>query len=209
MIGVIDFGSGNLQSVLNAVRWLDREVDVVRDDQDFSRFQGIILPGVGAFDSAMKALHADNMVDPIRKWAGIDGLPFLGICLGMQLLADHGEEGGDTEGLALLPGVVRRIPVLEGLRYPHIGWNDVKKTKDAVLWGDDDAIVAYHVHGFHLEMETPEAEAEWVVGTTEYGRDLVTMIENKNIMATQFHPEKSQADGLNLMRRFLEYVEAC
>jgi glutamine amidotransferase len=196
MIGVIDYGMGNVRSVLNALESLSRPARLMSDPGELREASGIILPGVGAFGDGMRNLRERGLVEPLEREVLREKKPFLGICLGLQLLATLGLEHGRHEGLNWVKGVVDRLSVPEGLRIPHIGWNDVRvQRKDGLYRGIGEAGVFYFVHSYALRPEDPGI----VSGTTDYGTPFVASIERDNLTGTQFHPEKSHKTGLQVL----------
>lgn len=203
-IVIVDYGMGNIQSVSNALERLGCHVYVSSDQHTIKEADALILPGVGAFGEAMGNLKQRNLVDPLRNAVLNEGKPLLGICLGMQLLADESEERGVNKGLSLIPGVVRRIPVPDGLMLPHIGWNEVSLMRPEPLFRDmqhGDAF--YFVHSFRFE-----CDSEYVSAVTNYGVDITAAIQKGRIYAVQFHPERSQRKGLRLLHNFIDYVKS-
>ncbi len=206
VIAVIDYGMGNIRSVLNAFAAVGAEALPVREPRALRDARGIVLPGVGAFGDAIGRLHAYGLVEPLERDVRDSGKSFLGICLGMQLLATTGTEHGEYSGLGWIPGRVDRLPAAPGLRLPHIGWNTVRFTKTrGAFAGLGEAQTFYFVHGFAV---TPR-DASVVSGLCDHGGDFVAAIEADNIWATQFHPEKSQSAGLALLRNWVEQLRAC
>lgn len=203
VIVVVDYGAGNLNSVANALRFLGLRPLVSSDPAALDTADGVILPGVGAFADAMHRLSGLGLVDPIRRIAGGGQVPLLGICLGMQLLAEHATEGGACEGLGLLPGRVELIPVNE-LPLPHVGWNEVAWTGGSVL----GAGIAPGAHFYFDHSYCFFGDDNQVVGRADYGGPLAAAVEAGSIMGAQFHPEKSQVNGLRLIRNFTRVVEA-
>ena len=207
MITVIDYGMGNLRSVSKALESLGAKVRLTSDPQDVWAAQKLILPGVGAFPAAMQELSSRKLVDPI-KTALAKGTPYLGICLGLQLLFDDSEEGGGAKGLGVLPGRVRRF-VFNGaadLKVPHMGWNQIRNpsppttpVRCPLLKGIGDASFVYFVHSYYAQ----PAERTVVALESYYGGTFTSMAWCGNIFATQFHPEKSQAIGLKLLENFI------
>ena len=198
MIAVIDYGMGNLRSVLNALEAIGAEASLVATPEAAAEADRLILPGVGAFGDGMRNLRDRGFVEALPDLLA-GGRPLLGLCLGTQMLADASEEHGDHEGLGLVPGVVRRLRPADGLRVPHVGWNSVQPRNISTLLGDDTAEQTfYFVHSYHFIAESPED----VAGVSDYGAEVTAVVERGNVMGTQFHPEKSQRDGLALLRRF-------
>lgn len=196
---IVDYGMGNLRSVRNALEMLGAKV-VVADDPMRLDADHVVLPGVGAFGDAMANLCARGWVPALERYAAT-GRPLLGICLGMQLLATKGTEFGERDGLGLVPGTVKLLE-RPGFRVPHIGWNDVRVVKrDGVLSSLPANFTAYFVHSYAFE---PNDQAV-VLGLTEYGGvEFASVVQNGNVMGTQFHPEKSQKYGLALLKAFLD-----
>jgi glutamine amidotransferase len=204
MIGIIDYGMGNIQSVRNAFERVGAEVRVVAQGHELAACDGLVLPGVGAFSMAMVNLHKNDIVAPLKDMVAA-GTPLLGICLGLQLLADASEEFGAHQGLGLIPGRVRRIPVTGDLRLPHIGWNGlrIRPEVDGGLFDEvpqDSAV--YFVHSFMFD-----CDPRYVSATTDYGGEVTAAVCRDNIQAVQFHPEKSQTQGLRLLRNFNRTVQ--
>lgn len=208
MIGIIAYGAGNLKSVQNALTWLGTESRLVEKPADLAEVRGAILPGVGAFGPAMTQLVDKGFAPAIRDWAQA-GRPLLGICLGMQLLARSSEEGGDHAGLGLVKARIVKMKGGPGARIPHMGWNNVKRMRTSRLWGEIEEVTCYHVHSYCFSFDGDAAEREWTVGVVDHGESFASMIERDNVMGTQFHPEKSQADGLAVLRNFLGVVASC
>ena len=199
-LALIDYGAGNLHSVHNALKAAGAgDVHLTADPDVVAKADRIVLPGVGAFAHCMEALSAiDGMVAAMEQRVRVEGIPFLGICVGMQLLADAGVEHGTTRGLGWIGGTVRAIALAADLKIPHMGWNDVVPTQGAPLI---EAGEAYFLHSYHFDA----ADAADVLATTDHGGTLVAAVGRDNIMGVQFHPEKSQAYGINFLKRFLEW----
>ena len=200
-LALIDYGAGNLHSVHNALKAAGAgDVHVTADPDVVAKADRIVLPGVGAFAHCMEALSAiDGMVAAMEQRVRVEGIPFLGICVGMQLLADAGVEHKTTRGLGWIGGTVRAIAPAADLKIPHMGWNDVVPTQGAPLI---EAGEAYFLHSYHFDA----ANADDVLATTDHGGTLVAAVGRDNIMGVQFHPEKSQAYGINFLKRFLEWM---
>lgn len=201
MIVVVDYGAGNIGSVLNMIRKAGGQAIASAKLTDIENASKLLLPGVGSFDNAMDKLEGLGLVEPIKERA-ISGVPFLGICLGMQLLS-YGSEEGVKAGLGLIPGRVRRFKFDEkdsSLRIPHMGWNHVKALKQHVLADklEGDARF-YFVHSYHYECEDADDE----LFKTHYGYDFSSGIQRRNIMGVQFHPEKSHRYGMQLFKNFI------
>ena len=205
-VAVIDYGLGNLGSVRRAIAELGAEPTLAERSGELREADRIILPGVGSFADGMALLHDRGWVAPLREEAS-KGTPVLGICLGMQLLASRGTEGGDTEGLDLIPGNVVRLETLGcQLRVPHVGWNAVA-VHDAscdILRGIPGGTDFYFVHSYVFK---PQDERD-VLATTSYGVPVTAAVGRKNVMGTQFHPEKSSRAGFRVLRNFLD-ASAC
>jgi glutamine amidotransferase len=198
MVTIIDLGLGNVNSVHRALKHLNIKSLVSSDTGDIERAEKLILPGVGNFYEASKRLHSNNIADVIREQALVKKKPLLGICLGMQLLASTGEEGGESRGLDLIRARVSRLKSEEkGLRLPHIGWNDVSFSMRLFSNIESNACF-YFVHSYAM---VPEEEVE--SASCSYGDDFIAAVRKDNVVGVQFHPEKSQAPGLQLLRNFL------
>jgi glutamine amidotransferase len=203
MIGIISYGAGNLKSLHNALAWLGAEALLAERPEQLDKVSAVILPGVGAFGPAIARLGAAGFVTFLRDWARA-GKPLFGICLGMQLLARESEEGGLSQGLGLVEGRIVRMKGAPGIRIPHVGWNTVTKVRDGKLWGGEESATCYHVHSYRFDFDSPESRNAWAVGLAEHGEPFVSMIEHDNVMGVQFHPEKSQTDGLAILKNFLK-----
>lgn len=200
-LALIDYGAGNLHSVHNALKAAGApDVRVTADPNIVANAARIVLPGVGAFAHCMEALSAiDGMVDAMEQRVRGEGTPFLGICVGMQLLADEGVEHGSTRGLGWIAGTVRAIVPAAELKIPHMGWNDVVPSEGAPLIERGEA---YFLHGYHFDAADPAD----VLATTDHGGALVAAVGRDNVMGVQFHPEKSQTYGIEFLKRFLEWM---
>jgi glutamine amidotransferase len=198
MIVVIDYGAGNLRSVLNAISRLGHQAKITSTARELVTAQVVILPGVGAAADSMGNLHRLGLVNPIRRFIA-EGRPFLGVCIGLQLLFTGTEEGGWHECLDVIPGVVRRLP--PGLKIPHMGWNQLRqRISHPIFRGIPDEANFYFTHSFYAEPE----DTSVVAGTTSYGVSICSMIIKDNLIATQFHPEKSGEYGLKMYANFLK-----
>lgn len=202
-VGIINYGMGNLRSVKRALEDLSAEAFVANVPDDLGRAERIILPGVGAFSEGMRRLRDAGWIEPIRNSVAEDGKPLLGICLGMQMLAAYGEEGGINPGLGLVEGSVRRIDLLGcQLRVPHVGWNEVTYSDAGVLFAHiPQHSDFYFVHSYALQVDAQEQ----AYATTSYGVALVACVRHGHVFGTQFHPEKSSKAGRQLLRNFLDY----
>lgn len=200
-VGIIDYGMGNLNSVYNAFISLGADTFIAREAKDLAGAGYIVLPGVGAFGDGMNNLQSAKWIESLENEVHKEGKPFLGICLGMQLLATWGSEHGRHKGLDWIPGTVERIASDDPLiRVPHIGWNDVRFIKkDGLYQALPDSGCYYFVHSYVLAPDNKEA----ISATFSYGNDFVASIEVNNINAVQYHPEKSQKFGLAVLKNFL------
>ena len=200
MIAMIDYDAGNIKSVEKALQLIGQEVVLTRDPETLKKADKVILPGVGAFGDAMEKLHAYGLVDVIREICA-SGKPFLGICLGLQLLFERSEESPGVEGLGILKGEIVRIPDKEGLKIPHMGWNSLHLQNHGRLFrGISEQAYVYFVHSYYLKAE----DEEIVKATTEYSTRIHASVEKGNVFACQFHPEKSSDVGLGMLRNFTE-----
>jgi imidazole glycerol-phosphate synthase subunit HisH len=196
MLTIVDYGVGNLRSVYMAFKRLGCEAHIATKPEEIRCATSLVLPGVGAFGDAMGNLLALGMVDELRA-ALHSGLPFLGICLGLQLLFEVSDEMGEHRGLGVLAGRVRRFP--KGLAVPQIGWNQIKQERPSPLWQSvADQSYAYFVHSYYVSPEDPSV----TIGSTDYGGAYTSAVAQGNIYAIQFHPEKSQDVGESILRNF-------
>ena len=200
MLALIDYGAGNLRSVENALKAAGApDVAVTADPEAVRTADRIVLPGVGAFGACMGALSAlDGMIEALNERVVAQGTPFLGICVGMQLMANAGEEMGIYPGLGWIGGTVRQLPDAPGLKVPHMGWNDVVPARDHPLVVPGEA---YFLHSYAFDV----ADDAELIATTDHGGAVTAAIGRDNMLGVQFHPEKSQAYGLALLGRFLEW----
>lgn len=200
MIAIIDYDAGNLKSVEKALLRVGGEPVITQDASVIAQADKVILPGVGAFGEAMEKLKSFSLIDPIYR--AIDSKkPFLGICLGLQLLFEYSEEKEGCQGLSVLKGGIKRIPKTSGLKVPHIGWNSLKVKEGAALFrGLSEEPYVYFVHSYYLQAEEEAA----VAATTQYGVTIHASIEKENVFACQFHPEKSGETGLTILKNFVE-----
>lgn len=198
MIAIIDYDAGNLRSVEKALHSLGEEAIVTRDRNVILGADKVILPGVGAFGDAMENLHRFGLTEVIRE-VTLKGTPFLGICLGLQLLFERSDESTGVQGLGILKGEILRIPDCEGLKIPHMGWNSLDITPGATLLkGIGEHPYVYFVHSYYLKA----ADSSIVAATTEYSTHIHASVEKDNIYACQFHPEKSGRIGLQILKNF-------
>jgi glutamine amidotransferase len=203
MIAVVDYGMGNLRSVEKALQKVGAEALVTSDARKILNSEGVVLPGVGAFRDCMRNLREYGLIDPLYQFIQ-SGRPFLGICLGLQLLFTQSEEFGPHKGLGLIKGRVVRFPNLPELKVPHMGWNTLSiKRKVPLLKGIEDGSYFYFVHSYYVIPENDDITAT----TTHYGVEFVSSIRKDNIFACQFHPEKSQKLGLRILKRFGDLVK--
>ncbi|MFA6635539.1 MAG: imidazole glycerol phosphate synthase subunit HisH [Candidatus Omnitrophota bacterium] len=200
---VVDYNIGNLQSMVNALKMVGGDVIVSNKGEDFEKASHIVLPGVGAFGEGMKNLEALGLIELLHKHVIEKKKPFLGVCLGMQLICGYSCEGGDYKGLGWVTSKVQYLGQgITGLLIPHVGWNDVVPRDKSVLFPDPlKTYVFYFVHSYHCESESQDV----VSSECFYGRKFTASFEHENIFATQFHPEKSQLLGLELLGNFLNY----
>ena len=195
---VVDYGVGNLRSVENALAAIGAPYRFAKSASDVRSASKVLLPGVGAYRVGMQNLERSGLTDAIRAVAA-DGIFVLGICLGMQLLLDEGDEGGHAKGLGLIPGKVRKIEPEPGLRIPHMGFNEVRIAQASpLLAGIPDCSDFYFVHSYHAAV----ADEKDVLATTIHGVEFASVIGRGNVFGTQFHPEKSQSQGRKLLKNF-------
>ena len=201
MIGIIDYGSGNLRSVYNAFRYLAQECEIVEEPGKLACADKLVLPGVGSSRDAMEGLAKKDLIAPLVENISA-GKPLLGICLGLQLLFTRSLEGGGCECLDIIRGEVKLFPGGEGMKVPQIGWNTVKLLREEcpIFKGVKDESFFYFVHSYYCE----EEKKEFTVGETGYGLPYTSAIWKDNIYAVQFHPERSQDDGMKILRNFAE-----
>lgn len=203
MIAIIDYGMGNLRSVQKGFEHVGFEAQVTRDVEKITSARGVVLPGVGAFHACMENLTRLGLIEPVRQV--VRKKPFLGICLGFQLLFSESEEFGKQKGLDLFAGKVVGFHPNHDLKVPHMGWNRIEKKKETpFLEGLSSGDYVYFVHSFHVVPEDPSV----VATTTEYGAPFVSSIATENLFACQFHPEKSQELGLRILANFGRFVSS-
>lgn len=204
MIAIIDYDAGNIKSVEKAIQSLGEDVVITREADIILNADKVILPGVGAFGDAMEKLRAYGPDEVIYRVVE-KKTPFLGICLGLQLLFERSDESKGVEGLGILKGEVVRIPDKEGLKIPHIGWNSLKYPNPGVLFqGIPEDSYVYFVHSYYLKAEDPAI----VTATTEYSTLIHASVEKENVFACQFHPEKSSDVGLTILKNFVQIGKA-
>ncbi|MGB7372566.1 imidazole glycerol phosphate synthase subunit HisH [Pontixanthobacter sp.] len=208
VIALIDYGAGNLHSVHNALKAAGaRGVTITCDADAVRAADRIVLPGVGSFNACAEGLRAlDGVIEAMTERVHVGGAPFLGICVGMQLLATRGLEHGETSGLDWIPGTVRAIDVTDpAIKVPHMGWNDVALTAHATDHAANTPLLetgeAYFLHSYHFAADNPQH----IAAMTDHGGGLVAAVATDTMLGVQFHPEKSQAYGLGLLTRFLEW----
>ncbi len=200
MIAIIDYDAGNIRSVEKALQFLGQEVKITRDREEILGADKVVLPGVGSFGDAMGKLHQYGLVEVIRQVAE-KKTPFLGICLGLHLLFERSDESPGVEGLGILKGEILRIPEGEGRKIPHMGWNSLELRNQGRLFaGISGEPYVYFVHSYYLKAR----DEQIVKATTEYGVTIHASVEQDNIFACQFHPEKSSDTGLKILKNFVE-----
>jgi len=204
-VGVVDIGISNLGSLIGALARLEAVPNRVETASDLIGVNHLIMPGVGTFEGGITRLAAAGLLDPIKEYAQ-KGKALLGICLGMQLLADTGKEGGEIRGLGLVNGTVGMMNPSEGIRIPHIGWNSVENIgSHALLSGISEGADFYFVHGYSFS-GVPESSVQ---ATTNHGSTFPSVVSKGSVLGVQFHPEKSQKNGLRLLSNFLEWNPTC
>jgi imidazole glycerol-phosphate synthase subunit HisH len=197
MIGIVSFGLSNISSIRNALDSLKVRTFLIENPEQVSKAEKILLPGVGSFNEAMKRLKESGLDKALRE-AASKGIPIMGICLGMQLLADKGYEGGETEGLGLIPGTVKRMNG-DVMKLPHMGWNNLKlKQSNSVLSQAFDGIDYYFIHSYEFVADNNEN----VLATVNHGGQVTAIVSKDNVFGCQFHPEKSQRAGFELLKSF-------
>lgn len=203
-VALVDYGAGNLHSVHNALKAVGAAVDVTADANTVRAADRIVLPGVGSFKACADGLRAlPGMIEAMAERVHVGGAPFLGICVGMQLLADRGLEFGTHKGLGWIPGEVRKIePTDPAIKVPHMGWNDIALLAHARGSHVLEEGEAYFLHSFHFAADNPSD----IAAMTDHGEGLVAAVARDNVLGVQFHPEKSQQYGLELMERFLAWA---
>ena len=203
MVIIIDYGMGNVGSVKNALEFLGEKALISSNPGDLEKASHIILPGVGSFGDGINNLKRSGLVEVLEKEVLKNKKPFLGICLGMQLLAEEGEEGGLHRGLGWIAGKVRHFKVdSKDFRIPHVGWNDIFPKENQELFKGISSQIFYFVHSYFLEPKDKSV----VAAVCRYGEEFTAAIQKDNIFGTQFHPEKSQKSGLMLLKNFINYA---
>lgn len=203
MIGIIDYGMGNLGSVTNACQFLELPAKILAKPEQMAGCEAVILPGVGAFGDCMEHLESHGFVEPIKQWI-TDGKPFLGVCLGLHMLFEGSDESPGVAGLGILPGRITKLPSAPGIKIPQMGWNTVTQVqKGCPLFANiPDNSYFYFVHSFCAGNE----DRSFVAGETTHGRTFASAVWRDNVMAVQFHPEKSQKAGLQMYRNFADWA---
>lgn len=202
-IGIVDYGTGNLKSVENAFIQLGAEARIIKSPDALSEVNCLVFPGQGTFDQCMIDLESSGFSNAIKEWISL-GKPFFGICLGLQVLFEKSEEG-EKKGLGVFPGIVKKFKSGSNLKVPHMGWNSVSwesNFSSPIMKGIENGDQFYFVHSFHVVVQDPSLSCL----RTTYGYEFVSGVIHQNCVATQFHPEKSQAKGLQIYRNFIEKV---
>lgn len=204
MIAIIDYGAGNIQSVYKALKFIGTDCKVTSDKDEILNADGAILPGVGSFGDAMDTMTKRGIKDTIIEYTK-SGKPFLGICLGLQLLFPESEETPGVKGLDIFKGTITKIPNQNRtLKIPHMGWNNISiKQKNGIFKDIEGEPYVYFVHSFYLKAQ----DKDIVAATTQYGIEIDAAVQKGNIIATQFHPEKSGEVGLKMLKNFVEMVK--
>jgi glutamine amidotransferase len=205
VVSIVDYGVGNLRSVINALDNIGAQAELISDPAALRKSGKLLLPGVGSYRIAMEQFQASGLAEVLMERVTQDQIPLLGICVGMQLLAEHGFEDGGAPGLGLVPGVIDRFDAnvmkTNGLKVPHVGFNTVRPRPGSLLFKDmGEAIDVYFTHSFRLASTKPDH----IGALCTYGDDFVAAVEHEHVAATQFHPEKSQANGLAILRNFVD-----
>ena len=205
MIGIIDYGMGNLGSVMNACRFLEMDARIITRKSEMNDCRAVLLPGVGAYGDCMGHLVEHDFAGAIRNWVEA-GKPLMGICLGLQALFDSSEETPGVEGLGIFAGTVKRFDLPKELKVPQIGWNRINEVQPGcpMFDGLENSSFFYLVHSYYV---CPD-DASIIAGTTDYGIEYCSCVWKDNVFATQFHPEKSQSVGLRMLRNFGNWAEA-
>ena len=201
MLGIIDYGLSNINSIANAIDKLNYKFEIINKAKNLDKYEKIILPGVGSFPHAMKNLKKKKLIEPLVNFIHNDKKPFLGICLGMQLLYESSSEGTQSKGLGILNGSVKRLVPTSNFRSPNMGWREIKIKKKSILLNNIiDKPIFYFVHKFACYSD----DKECVIAELNYIKTFDCVIEKNNIFATQFHPEKSEKIGFQVLNNFLK-----
>lgn len=202
MIAILDYGLSNLSSIANALEYVGARAKITSEVEELEKADRLVLPGVGAFRDGINNLHQRRLDQSLSREVLEKKKPLLGICLGMQLLAEKSYEFGEWPGLNLVSGEVKRFEIDSQFKVPHVGWNDIKIVREhPILQGVDDGSNFYFVHSYHLICK----DVADVIGVCDYGGPFVAIVARQNIVATQFHPEKSQKSGLQLLKNFINW----
>ena len=202
MVAIIDYKMGNVGSVFNALSFLGVHSVISSNHKDIRDASHLVIPGVGAFGAGMANLKKGKLIEILDEEVRVKNKPVLGLCLGMQMLADSGEEGGSSKGLGWISGVSRKLKIdKEKLRIPHVGWNDVSTKKGSILFKGVDKSIFYFVHSFVLS----PTQQSIITATCNYGEKFAAAVEKDNIFGAQFHPEKSQSEGLKILDNFTKF----
>ena len=202
MIAIIDYGAGNIQSVYKALEYIGCDAFITNDKNKILKADGAVLPGVGSFGDTMDTMNSYGIKDAVIDFIN-SKKPFLGICLGLQLLFPYSEESPNAKGLGVFDGTIKKIPSGDGLKIPHIGWNSLEiKKENGLFKGIDKNSYVYFVHSYFLDAK----DKKIVSAQTEYGVKIDAAIEKDNVFATQFHPEKSGETGLKILKNFADIV---
>ena len=206
MLAIVDYGMGNVGSLYNALSLLYEDVKLTDDPSILSKSDAIVVPGVGAFSDGMTNLRKKGLIDVLNKEVIEKNKPYLGICLGLQFLADKSFEGGEHDGFGWIKGTVKKLQSnSKNIRVPQMGWNDTKILKSEGLFNEIQKPTFYFLHSYFLEVD--ESEKKYVTSVCDYGGNMITAtLQKKNIYAVQFHPEKSQSTGLKLLKNFIEDI---
>jgi len=201
-VTIVDYGAGNILSISNAIQFLGYKIEISSNPNEIKNSEILILPGVGSFYRAMMKLNDLGIDEAIKEFAFIKKRKILGICLGMQLMASMGNEEKRIQGLGLIKGEIKSMSLITNLQLPHIGFNLVESHKDNILYHKLKNYYFYFVHSFFLDMDLSAKNIK--LDYCNYGKKFICSFQNQNIFGTQFHPEKSQTNGLNLLKNFLE-----
>jgi len=206
MLAIVDYGMGNVGSLYNAFSLLCEDVKLTDDPDILSKSDAIVVPGVGAFSDGINNLRKKGLLDVLNKEVIEKNKPYLGICLGLQFLAEKSFEGGEHEGFGWIKGTVKKLQSnLENIRVPQMGWNDANILKNDGLFNEIQKPTFYFLHSYFLEVDEPDKK--YVTSICDYGGNMITAtLQKKNIYAVQFHPEKSQSTGLKLLKNFIEDI---